>query len=121
MSDALAASVSIEMRSPSRCKASASALLVDWLPSIGVDDLRPAVLGNPHLDRLDRQGHQRADMRDGRLSRHQPKPRRGFAGTAEGRAANIPLQDDTVGEPWGVRSLYVRDPAGKLISILQHE
>lgn len=24
-------------------------------------------------------------------------------------------------EPWGVRRFYVKDPLGKLISILQHE
>jgi len=32
-----------------------------------------------------------------------------------------PIEYGPVREPWGVRRFYVRDPAGKLINILQHE
>jgi catechol 2,3-dioxygenase-like lactoylglutathione lyase family enzyme len=35
--------------------------------------------------------------------------------------ARIPIQYGPKSEPWGVRRFYVRDPFGKLISILQHE
>jgi lactoylglutathione lyase len=36
------------------------------------------------------------------------------------REANIPIEYGPATEPWGVRRFYVRDPAGKLINILQH-
>ena len=37
------------------------------------------------------------------------------------KAAGIPIEYGPVGEPWGVRRFYVRDPFGKLVNILQHE
>ncbi len=36
-------------------------------------------------------------------------------------AASIPLEYGPVSEPWGVRRLYVKDPFGRLVNILQHE
>ena len=36
-------------------------------------------------------------------------------------AANIKIEYGPVKEPWGVRRLYIRDPFGKLINVLQHE
>lgn len=35
-------------------------------------------------------------------------------------AAEIPIEYGPVDEPWGVKRFFVRDPAGKLINILQH-
>src|SRR5262249_10531291 len=35
--------------------------------------------------------------------------------------AGFPIEYGPKSEPWGVRRFYVRDPFGKLISILQHE
>jgi len=37
------------------------------------------------------------------------------------RAAGIPIEYGPASEPWGVRRFYVRDPAGNLVNILQHE
>lgn len=37
------------------------------------------------------------------------------------RAAEIPIEYGPVSEPWGVRRIYLRDPCGKLLNILQHE
>ncbi len=36
-------------------------------------------------------------------------------------AAGVALEYGPVSEPWGVRRFYVRDPAGTLLNILQHE
>ncbi|MYN19827.1 glyoxalase [Rugamonas sp. FT107W] len=35
-------------------------------------------------------------------------------------AARVPLEYGPVGEPWGVRRLFVRDPFGRLLNILSH-
>lgn len=35
--------------------------------------------------------------------------------------AGIAVEYGPISEPWGVRRFYVRDPAGKLINVLQHE
>lgn len=35
--------------------------------------------------------------------------------------AGIAVEYGPIGEPWGVRRFYVRDPIGKLINVLQHE
>lgn len=35
--------------------------------------------------------------------------------------SGTPIEYGPVSEPWGVRRLYVRDPLGKLVNILQHE
>ena len=35
--------------------------------------------------------------------------------------AGITVEYGPTSEPWGVRRFYVRDPAGKLVNILQHE
>ena len=35
--------------------------------------------------------------------------------------AGMSVEYGPVSEPWGVRRFYVRDPAGKLVNILQHE
>ena len=39
------------------------------------------------------------------------------------RVSSVGLDGEygTVSKPWGVRRFYVRDPAGKLINILQQE
>ncbi|MGE8244508.1 MAG: VOC family protein [Stenotrophomonas maltophilia] len=34
--------------------------------------------------------------------------------------ANLPITYGPVHEPWGVRRLYLRDPLGRLVNILQH-
>jgi catechol 2,3-dioxygenase-like lactoylglutathione lyase family enzyme len=36
------------------------------------------------------------------------------------RAAGLAIEYGPVGEPWGVRRFYVRDPFGKLVNILAH-
>ena len=36
------------------------------------------------------------------------------------REAGVAIEYGPVTEPWGVRRFYVRDPAGKLVNILQH-
>lgn len=36
------------------------------------------------------------------------------------KKACIPIEYGPVSEPWGVRRLYVRDPFGKRVTILQH-
>ena len=36
------------------------------------------------------------------------------------READHPVEYGPVVEPWGVRRVYVRDPAGTLVNILQH-
>lgn len=36
------------------------------------------------------------------------------------QGAGVPIEYGPADEPWGVRRLYVRDPCGKLINILQH-
>jgi catechol 2,3-dioxygenase-like lactoylglutathione lyase family enzyme len=36
------------------------------------------------------------------------------------RAADFPIEYGPGDEPWGVRRFYVRDPFGKLVSILAH-
>jgi len=36
------------------------------------------------------------------------------------RAAGVAIEYGPAGEPWGVRRFYVRDPFGKLVSILAH-
>ena len=35
-------------------------------------------------------------------------------------AAGVPVEYGPVDEPWGVRRFFVRDPAGKLVNILEH-
>ena len=35
-------------------------------------------------------------------------------------AAGIPIAYGPADEPWGVRRLYVRDPAGRLLNVLAH-
>lgn len=35
--------------------------------------------------------------------------------------AGIDVEYGPVSEPWGVRRFFIRDPAGKLINVLQHE
>ena len=35
--------------------------------------------------------------------------------------SGFPIEYGPVSEPWGVRRIYVRDPLGKLVNILQHE
>jgi len=35
-------------------------------------------------------------------------------------AAGIPIEYGAADEPWGVRGFYVRDPFGKLVSVLVH-
>lgn len=35
-------------------------------------------------------------------------------------AANVEVAYGPVGEPWGVRRFFVRDPFGKLVNVLQH-
>lgn len=35
-------------------------------------------------------------------------------------AAGIPVEYGPTREPWGVRRFFVRDPAGRLVNILQH-
>lgn len=37
------------------------------------------------------------------------------------QAAGIAVEYGPVSEPWGVRRFYVRDPAGMLVNILQHQ
>lgn len=37
------------------------------------------------------------------------------------KASGYAIEYGPVSEPWGVRRFYVRDPFGKLVSILQHE
>ena len=36
-------------------------------------------------------------------------------------AAGMSVEYGPASEPWGVRRFYVRDPAGRLVNILQHE
>ena len=36
------------------------------------------------------------------------------------RAQEIPCAYGPVNEPWGVRRLFLRDPAGHLINVLEH-
>ena len=36
------------------------------------------------------------------------------------RDAKIAIEYGPVDEPWGVRRIYVRDPFGKLLNVLQH-
>lgn len=33
----------------------------------------------------------------------------------------VPITYSLTNEPWGVRRFYVRDPAGKLVNILEHQ
>lgn len=42
------------------------------------------------------------------------------AAVAKFQAANVPIEYGPVDEPWGVRRMFVRDPFGKLVNILQH-
>ena len=37
------------------------------------------------------------------------------------KAKNIRIEYGPASEPWGVRRIYVRDPFGTLINVLQHE
>ncbi len=37
------------------------------------------------------------------------------------KKADIPIEYGLIGEPWGVRRFYIRDPFGKLINVLQHD
>ena len=34
--------------------------------------------------------------------------------------AQIPIEYGPVNEPWGVKRIYVRDPFGKLVNVLEH-
>ena len=34
--------------------------------------------------------------------------------------ADVPIEYGPVDEPWGVRRIYVRDPFGSLLNIMQH-
>lgn len=42
------------------------------------------------------------------------------AALARVEAAGVPIEYGPVDEPWGVRRFYVRDPADRLVNILQH-
>lgn len=42
------------------------------------------------------------------------------AAYAQARALGHDIAYDLTNEPWGVRRFYLRDPAGKLLSILSH-
>ena len=39
---------------------------------------------------------------------------------ARTRLKSIPLEYGPVREPWGVRRLFLRDPAGHLVNVLEH-